>query len=466
MIRKRGDKWVVLDAEGEKVLGEHDTKEEAEKQLRAIEARKHMKKTRVNILTAVNAASVKIARKEIDGDKFAVIQNVKWMHDDIVLNSGLYPAAENAKGYASMDGRLMPFGHPEVNGQYVAISNLDNPASTRALARHYGGVHAENVRNERGEYFADVMVNERAASSHPDGEMLLNWIGQAESGQSPKPIHMSTGVMLQRVQANGESKGVKYDWIAVNQQYDHLAILFHERGAGGDAVSIAVNCDEVLHAELPAVNEEALDDSYGEQMALIDAAVKERYATTDGYAFAMDFDDEAVIVKTNDREFKVRYRMEDGNPILGDEVGDVVSKTVYEMKRNSLVERMLNYLRKPKPTIEEEPDMTPEEVQAIVDKAVGVVNAKLESSDATIKELEGKLADAIAANQKAQDEELRALVKEHLGEVVANSLQGEALAAAAAKFQKAAPLLGGLAGNSQEDEFKDYSLNEFAKEAK
>jgi len=41
-IEKRGSKWVVLPESGDKVLGEHDTKEEAEAQLRAIEAHKNM----------------------------------------------------------------------------------------------------------------------------------------------------------------------------------------------------------------------------------------------------------------------------------------------------------------------------------------------------------------------------------------------------------------------------------------
>lgn len=40
-VEKRGDKWVVTDSTGKKVLGTHPTKEEADKQLRAIEWSKH-----------------------------------------------------------------------------------------------------------------------------------------------------------------------------------------------------------------------------------------------------------------------------------------------------------------------------------------------------------------------------------------------------------------------------------------
>ena len=40
MIRKQGRKWLVLDSTGKRVLGRHDTRAEAERQLAAIEASK------------------------------------------------------------------------------------------------------------------------------------------------------------------------------------------------------------------------------------------------------------------------------------------------------------------------------------------------------------------------------------------------------------------------------------------
>ena len=44
MIRKKGNKYQVLDSEGKKVLGEHLTREDALKQLAAIEISKQKKK--------------------------------------------------------------------------------------------------------------------------------------------------------------------------------------------------------------------------------------------------------------------------------------------------------------------------------------------------------------------------------------------------------------------------------------
>lgn len=45
-IGRRNGKWIVKSRDGKKILGEHDTQEQAERQLRAIEARKNGKKRR------------------------------------------------------------------------------------------------------------------------------------------------------------------------------------------------------------------------------------------------------------------------------------------------------------------------------------------------------------------------------------------------------------------------------------
>ena len=439
-----------------------------------------MKKTRVNILSAVNADSIKIERKEVAGEKYAVIKNVLWMKDNIVLNDGLYSSSENAKGYASMDGRVMPFGHPEVNGQYVAISSLDNADVAVALGKHYGGVHAQNVRQNGEEYFTDVMINERVAKAHPDGEMLLNWVGKAEDYQvngaaKPDPVHMSTGLMTARVNAKGESRGKSYSWIATQQSYDHLAILFHEQGAGGDEVAIAVNCESVINSVLPTVNEDALDDSYGEKLAILSEAVKERFATSDSYAYVQDFDDRALVYCTPEGMYSIDYHFEGDNPILTGESRTVVAETSYKVKTNSVMARLkavVEYFstKTNQPVVQvntpEEQDMTPEEVQAIVDKAVGAavdaVNLKLDSSEAQVKSLK----EALQANSDSLLKDKRAAVAKVHGEVVANALSGEALDAMFASVQTAAGIVSGAPVTNAKDEFEGYSLNQADQEAK
>jgi len=441
-----------------------------------------MKKTRVNILSAVNADSIKIERTEVAGEKYAVIKNVLWMKDNIVLNDGLYSSSENAKGYASMDGRVMPFGHPEVNGQYVAISSLDSADVAVALGKHYGGVHAQNVRQAGEEYFADVMINERVAKSHPDGEMLLNWVGKAEDYQvngaaKPDPVHMSTGLMTARVNAKGESRGKSYSWIATQQSYDHLAILFHEQGAGGDEVAIAVNCESVINSVLPTVNEDALDDSYGEKLAILSEAVKERFATSDSYAYVQDFDDRALVYCTPEGMYSIDYHFEGDNPILTGEARTVVAETSYKVKTNTLMANLKAMVQlfstKPKPPVQanviEEVDMTPEAVQAIVDKALEATNASLATVQAENVKLKADVLAAnaaITANAEAGLKDKRAAVAKVHGEVVANALNGEALEAMFASVQTAAGLVSGAPATNVKDEFEGYSLNSADQEAK
>lgn len=438
-----------------------------------------MKKTRVNILSAVNADSIKIERTEVAGEKYAVIKNVLWMKDNIVLNDGLYSSSENAKGYASMDGRVMPFGHPEVNGQYVAISSLDNADVAVALGKHYGGVHAQNVRQAGEDYLTEVMINERVAKAHPDGEMLLNWVDRAEayqsgSGEKPDPIHMSTGLMTARVNAKGESRGKSYSWIATQQSYDHLAILFHEQGAGGDEVAIAVNCESVINSVLPTVNEDALDDSYGEKLAILSEAVKERFATSDSYAYVQDFDDRALVYCTPEGTYTIDYHYEGDNPILTGESKVVTVETSYKVKTNSLMANLKAMVQlfstKPKPPVQanviEEVDMTPEELQALLDaqaeKISGAFNAKLEAQSEIIASLKTEMQ----ANAEAGLKDKRAAVSAVHGEVVANALSGEALDAMFASVQTAAGILSGAPATNAKDEFEGYSLNQADQEAK
>lgn len=432
------------------------------------------KKTRVNILTAINAASVTINRTEIDGEKYAIIKNVLWMTDGVVLNGGLYAAEDNEKGYPSMDGRLMPFRHPEVNGEYVAISQLDSADVAVALGKHYGGVHAQNVRKSGSDYFVDVMINERVANAHEDGVLLLNWVGKVENGEKPEPIHMSTGLMTNRVQANGESRGKKYTWRAANQQYDHLAILFHENGAGGDEIAIAVNCEMVINSKLDEANEDALDDSYGEKLAILSEAVKERFATSDSYAYVQDFDDRALIYVTPEGTYTIDYHYEGDNPILTGESKVVTVETSYKVKTNKLMAHLKAMVQlfstKPKPPVQanviEEVDMTPEELQALLDaqaeKISGAFNAKLEAQSEIIASLKTEMQ----ANAEAGLKDKRAAVSAVHGEVVANALSGEALDAMFASVQTAAGIVSGAPVTNKEDEFAGYSLNSADQEAK
>lgn len=274
MLKEIGGRWFVYDRTGEKNVGKKEgfaTKEEADQQLKAIEADKarreanNSKQIRVNIQTQINADSIQIERKKNykNGDDYTIIKNHLWMVDEIVLNNGLYSREDNQAGYQSMEGRLFTAGHPKVNGKYVTISNQDNPISNEALAKHYTGATTINVRNEGNRYYEDIEINERIANASSDGRDLMAWTDKAEAyiagnGEKPDNLHTSTGLLLNQKEEKGESRGKSYSWVAKNQNYDHNAYLLRENGAGGDEISLSVNSEgdeiDVMTVNLPDID--------------------------------------------------------------------------------------------------------------------------------------------------------------------------------------------------------------------
>ena len=180
-----------------------------------------MAQKRVHILTAVNASSVSKA-----GGKFT-IKGVCGAVNDIVMNGMLYPADQLAKGVSTLNGKPAPAGHPKnAAGQYISALNGE------ALLNAYIGSICTNARHEGGKTLVDVVVNEAQARAHPEGLKLVERLDAAIAGNNADPIHVSTGLFVDAITANGESLGKKYSRIATNLQYDHLAILLNETGAG------------------------------------------------------------------------------------------------------------------------------------------------------------------------------------------------------------------------------------------
>ena len=179
-----------------------------------------MTSKRVHILSAVNAANV-----SKDGSTYT-IRDVVGAVDDIVMNSRLYPADQLKAAAATLEGKPAPAGHPK-NSAGQAISALNG----EALASAWIGSYVRNARHEAGRTIADVVVNEAQARAHPDGAKLIDRLDAAIAGNNAEPIHVSTGLMMDPIIANGESRGKKYSSIVTNIRYDHLAILLNETGA-------------------------------------------------------------------------------------------------------------------------------------------------------------------------------------------------------------------------------------------
>lgn len=186
---------------------------------------------------AINASN--ISTTTINGQEHYVIRGAVPIVDDIVMNGGLYPAEEINNSYLTMERKLMPLGHPMVNGKYVSANDQ------QAVNDYYAGAWAQNVCKANDKVVMDVYVNKAIAEAKPDGKRLIQRLDDMISGNNADPIHVSTGLLLNKEQKSGESKGKKHSWVAHNMQFDHIAILLDEPGAGtpDEGVGMFVNAD-------------------------------------------------------------------------------------------------------------------------------------------------------------------------------------------------------------------------------
>lgn len=414
--------------------------------------------TRVNVRVAVNAASIR--REQHNGREHIVVPSFT-LPDEVVMNGGLYPHDEIEKSYATLEGSLAPLGHPQVNGEYVSAQQPD------AINSYHVGAWNRNVKRVGNRISVEKIIDVEFAKNTEGGRKLLDAINKGE------PIHTSTGIFLER-EMTPNADG--HEWIARNMNFDHDAILIGEIGAATpeDGVGMMVNKTFVINSAIPVVNEDALDDSYGEKLAILSEAVKERFATTDSYAYVQDFDDRALVYCTPEGTYTIDYHYEGDNPILTGESNPVVVETSYKVKTNSMLEHVRSVLKyfstKTKQPVQanvnEEVDMTPEELKAALDaqaeKISGAFNAKLEAQSEIIASLKTEMQ----ANAESGLKDKRAAVSAVHGEVVANALSGEALDAMFASVQTAAGILSGAPATNKEDEFAGYSLNSADQEAK
>lgn len=207
-----------------------------------------MKRNRVNVLTVVNSAS-NITTETIDGKPHIVVRGITPVVDDIVMNRKLYPAAEIGKAYNTLERNPMPMGHPKVDGKHVSARDV------RAVNNYHVGAWLQNVSHTDGRVTGDMYVDRRYAESSEKGKRLINRLDEMAAGTNSEPIHISTGLLYSGIAANGESKGKKYNEIATNMMFDHVAVLLDEPGAGtpDEGVGIFVNT-EGEEQELEIVN--------------------------------------------------------------------------------------------------------------------------------------------------------------------------------------------------------------------
>lgn len=303
---------------------------------------------------AINAKN--ISTETLNGKPHIVVRGITPVVDDIVMNRKLYPAAEIEKAYNTLERNPMPLGHPKVDGKHVSARDV------QAVNEYHVGAWLQNVSHKDGKVTGDMYVNRQYAESSEKGKRLINRLDEMLAGTNSDPIHISTGLLYSGIAANGESKGKKYNEIATNMMFDHVAVLLDEPGAGtpDEGVGIFVNAEgdetviEVCNLQDAIVSDNRKDgwlnkikffvaNDGGMSFDEIAASLREaiRSNTSDSWRYVVSIYPDYLIFEEEKKNtsgralFKQKYLISDGAVSLVGEPVEVVRKpTEYEIKTN------------------------------------------------------------------------------------------------------------------------------------
>ncbi|HDX8801521.1 TPA: DUF2213 domain-containing protein [Klebsiella michiganensis] len=458
-----------------------------------------MKRNRVNVLTVVNSAS-NITTETIDGKPHIVVRGITPVVDDIVMNRKLYPAAEIEKAYNTLERNPMPLGHPKVDGKHVSARDV------RAVNEYHVGAWLQNVSHKDGKVTGDMYVNRQYAESSEKGKRLINRLDEMIAGTNSEPIHISTGLLYSGIAANGESKGKKYNEIATNMMFDHVAVLLDEPGAGTpeEGVGIFVNSEgEEVEIEVALLSDaadctregllnktkffftNASNFSFDDIQRAISDKLHEGRAD-DKWLWPESVWPDSFIYRDEAKYFKQKYLIDDdGKAVFVGEPVEVVRKPIeYEIKTNGendpMKELIINALQAAgKPTegksdaelmdaynqLAAEKAAAKKEGEDEIDPATDKPKKKEQASNseeapAWFKPFAEDLAavkSGLTANSDKEKGEKRAAVKAKFGldDLAVNALDGAALDGLFAQCQTSTGLNGAFRQVNNNDSFSE-----------
>jgi hypothetical protein len=467
MIVKIGDKWVVKSKDGSQQFGEYDTEEAAKKRLAEVEAFKHMNnKMQVNVLTTINSAS-NISEQIIDGDPHYVIKNVVPVVDDIVMNSILYPGDEIKKSFHGLDGKPAPYNHPMIDGKYVSAS------MTRAANQFSVGAWIENSSHDGSKALVDMKVNKVVAERSDKGKELLSRVEALRVNEDgAEPIQVSTGLLLNRESAKGESKGKKYSSIARNMEWDHLAILppgVPGAGTPTDGVGIFSTNGEDIERIVVNLEDSAMADESANKIKWWQRAINR--LTGNQLSFNDITEQLRNLIKSELSADSWPYIVAVYDNYFGVEIGGQIYMQSY-IVREDMVELVGERVKavyktelEPVKTTQGDISMTNEELQATLAEALKPVQESLTAVNQKLADVEAQnktLREQLQANSEQEETMMRAAIMAELKlpEVAVNALTGQALRETYALTTKAAPISGGFQGNSAASDIDDMEAPE------
>jgi len=383
----------------------------------------------VNVTTKVNSQAI---RRETHNGRAHLVLPSYTLPANVVMNGGLYSAAEIDAHYQGLEGTLAPLGHPTVNGEFVSAF------SPEGINSGHIGAWNRNVKKSGNRIYAEKWVDVAVANQSEGGRELLERVASIERGEDVPPIHTSVAVFLEQLEANEEQKAQGIEWVAKINGMDHDAILLHEVGAAQpeQGVGLMVNADQAK--SLKANSGALIGESYRERERRLEQAARDKFATgPDDYAWIADFTDSQAIVIRNGGDAQVYGYSSEAGKITFDDAGSKVTR------QESWVAIAANKFKSlftpqeaPATNHQTEGDMplTKEELEQIGTIVSSAIAANNEASLKPITEaLSGiqanqkTLSDALTANSRAEEQTMRDAVKAVHGDIIANALTGEAL---------------------------------------
>lgn len=442
---------------------------------------------------AINASN--ISTTTINGQEHYVIRGAVPIVDDIVMNGGLYPAEEINNSYQTMEGKLMPLPHPMVDGKYVSAND------PRAINSYHVGAWAQNVSKSGDQVVMDVYINKAVAETKPDGKRLINRLDEMIAGTNTDPIHLSTGLLTNKERKSGESKQKKYSWIARNMQFDHIAILLDEPGAGTpeEGVGMFVNADgqegEVETASLVEAANSLKDGLLNKVKFFLthnsDASFDEIYqmlreairapSGSDVYRYVVTVWPDKFIFEEGDKLFQQKYLIDDSTvTLVGDPVEVVRKPTEYEVKTNGetnlMKEKMIAALNAAGVKTEGLTDDQvwdaynqqmqkkdgggdPGQAQINSDAITAAVNAAITPLNEKLSKLETQLQANAESDLKTKRDAVKAKFS-FMTEAAINSLAGDALNDLYSQCQTSTGLNPAFQGNGAQSEILNMEAPE------
>lgn len=396
----------------------------------------------VNVTVKVNSASIR--RENYNGRDHIVIPSYT-LPSNVVMNKELYPASEIDAHYQGLEGTLAPLGHPTVNGQFVSAF------SPEGINVGYAGAWNRNVKKSGNRVYLEKWVDVLKANESENGRELINRVEAIARGEDVPPIHTSVAVYREQVEATPEQKAMGADWVVKIHAMDHDAILLNEVGAATpeQGVGLMVNADMAI--PLQANSGALVGESYRERENRLDRAAKEKFAPgSEDYAWIADFTDTQAVIVRNGGNAQVYGYKSEGGKITFDDIGSPVAR------QESWVSVAVNHIKKMfnpqiEPATNSEGDMpltTEEKNELISEIGKGIAANFAEVLKPITEKVEAlqvnqtKLTESLTANSRAEEKVKRDAVAAKHGEIVANSLAGEALDHMFKSLGEPAPLAG------------------------